>query len=239
MSSVENFSSKSEYQFIKNLTPRMYAMDSSYKLNKAKLMRDVRILRTATDRQIPEVTSNDSEPLRILNKSKKDIKVRAGVQFTSGDEMDENNFDREPERINKTKTNSSSSSSDDNTDWGKRKKRSKKSKKAKNVFAQYHGRGYTHGSSMTSISDHLPFMFNSTYPSQLVNTPGMPSLLYPYSNLYNNLYGNIPMFPTCRNASKANALIRNNYNYVERKFYGNSAIDRATRGNGKMSMGKF
>lgn len=76
VSSVENFSSKSEYQFIKNLTSRMYAMDSSYKLNKAKLMRDVRILRTATDGQIPAITSNDSEQLRILlNKSKKDIKV--------------------------------------------------------------------------------------------------------------------------------------------------------------------
>ena len=155
----------------------MYAMDSSYKLNKAKLIRDVRILRTATDGRIPEVTSNDSEQLRILlNKSKKDIKVRAGVQLASDDEMDENNFDREPERINKTKTNSSSLSFDDNTDRGKRKKRGKKSKKkkqkkrrrsssssggsevdysrhhyhTKNVLAQHHGHGYTHGSSMTS-----------------------------------------------------------------------------------------
>ena len=51
-----------------------------------------------------------------------------------------------------------------------------------------------------SISNHLPLMFNSTYPSQLVNIPGMPSLLYPYSNPYNNLYGNIPMFPTCSTA---------------------------------------
>ena len=69
-------------------------MNTSYKLNKAKLIRDVTILRTATDGWIPEVTSNDSEQLRILfNKSKKDIKVRGGVQFISDDEMDENNFE--------------------------------------------------------------------------------------------------------------------------------------------------
>lgn len=147
------------------------------------------------------------------------------MQFSSDDEMDQNNFDREPERITKAKLNSSSSSSDD-SDRGKRKRHSKKGKKkkkkrrrsssssgnsdvdhsrhhyhAKNVFAQHHGRGYSHGiNSMTStgISDHLPFMFNSTYPSQLVNAPGMPSLLYPYGNPYNNLLygGNVPMFPT-------------------------------------------
>ena len=47
-------------------------MDASYKLNKAKLMRDVRILRNA---------------------------ARGGLEFTSEDEMGENNFDRVPEEI--------------------------------------------------------------------------------------------------------------------------------------------
>ena len=132
-SSVENFSSKSEYQFIKNLTPRMYGMDASYKLNKAKLMRDVRILRTATDGRIPEVTSNDTEQLQILlNKSKKDIKARGGLEFTSEDEMNEDNFDRVPEGIDKTKSDALLPSSDESSDREKRrKKRSKKSKKKK------------------------------------------------------------------------------------------------------------
>ena len=36
---METFSSGSEYQFVKNLRPRMFAADASYKTNKAKLMR--------------------------------------------------------------------------------------------------------------------------------------------------------------------------------------------------------
>jgi hypothetical protein len=63
---MEDFTSNSEYHFIKNLTPRLYKLDHSYKLNKPKLLRDIRMLRKCTDGKIPPVTANDSEQLRIL-----------------------------------------------------------------------------------------------------------------------------------------------------------------------------
>ena len=44
---MEDFSSNNEFHFIKNLTPRLYAVDPSYKTNKPKLMRDVRMLRNS------------------------------------------------------------------------------------------------------------------------------------------------------------------------------------------------
>ena len=63
---MQTFSSGSEYQFVKNLTPRMFAADASYKTNKAKLMRDVRLRRTVCDGKIPVSTANDAEQLKIL-----------------------------------------------------------------------------------------------------------------------------------------------------------------------------
>ena len=36
--SMEDFSTSSEFSFVKNLTPRMYAANPAYKTNKAKLM---------------------------------------------------------------------------------------------------------------------------------------------------------------------------------------------------------
>ena len=44
----------------------MYNVDESYKKNKPKLMRDVRLLRESLDGKIPPVTTNDAEQLRIL-----------------------------------------------------------------------------------------------------------------------------------------------------------------------------
>ncbi|XP_028412560.1 mediator of RNA polymerase II transcription subunit 19-B-like [Dendronephthya gigantea] len=63
---MEDFTSNSEYHFIKNLTPRLYKLDQSYKLNKPKLMRDIRMLRKCLDGKIPPVSVNDPEQLRIL-----------------------------------------------------------------------------------------------------------------------------------------------------------------------------
>lgn len=63
---MEDFSSNNEYHSIKNLTPRLYAVDPSYKTNKPKLMRDVRLLRDTLDGKIPPVSTNDPEQLRIL-----------------------------------------------------------------------------------------------------------------------------------------------------------------------------
>ena len=74
--SMETFSSGSEYQFVKNLTPRMFAVDASYKTNKAKLMRDVRLLRTFCDGKVPVSTANDAKQLKILiGKSKKQVGI--------------------------------------------------------------------------------------------------------------------------------------------------------------------
>ena len=63
---MEQFSTNREHQFAKNLAPRMYNVDESYKKNKPKLMRDVRLLRESLDGKIPPVTTNDAEQLRIL-----------------------------------------------------------------------------------------------------------------------------------------------------------------------------
>ena len=43
--SMNDFSSNSEYHFIKSLMPRLFEVDKSYKMNKPKLMRDIRMLR--------------------------------------------------------------------------------------------------------------------------------------------------------------------------------------------------
>lgn len=66
LKSMEQFSTSSEYQFIKSVTPRMYQADESYKVNKAKLMRDVRLLQECLDGKIPPVTTNDSEQIKNL-----------------------------------------------------------------------------------------------------------------------------------------------------------------------------
>ena len=65
--SMQEFSSSSsEFQFVRNLTPRMYNVNTTYKTNKCKLMRDVRLLRESLDGKIPPVTSNDAEQLSLL-----------------------------------------------------------------------------------------------------------------------------------------------------------------------------
>jgi len=66
INSMQQFSSSSEFQFVKNLTPRMYEVDITYKTNKAKLMRDVRLLRECLDGKIPPITTNDTEQLGLL-----------------------------------------------------------------------------------------------------------------------------------------------------------------------------
>ena len=88
ISSMENFKTKSEYNFIKNLSPRLFAINSSYKTNKAKLMRDIKLLRTALDGRIPEVTANDQEQLQILlKKCKTDLKSEVDARFSSDENM--------------------------------------------------------------------------------------------------------------------------------------------------------
>ena len=85
---METFSSGSEYQFVKNLTPRMFAADASYKTNKAKLMRDVRLLGTFCDGKIPVSTANDTEQLKILIGK---IKKQEGISDTNMIELNTEN----------------------------------------------------------------------------------------------------------------------------------------------------
>ena len=63
---MQEFSSSSEFQFVKNLTPRMYNVYPTYKTNKCRLMRDVCLLRESLDKKIPAVTANDAEQLGLL-----------------------------------------------------------------------------------------------------------------------------------------------------------------------------
>lgn len=77
ITSMEDFSKTSEFDFMKNLTPRLYAIDPSYKTNKGKLMRDCRLLRDLLDGKIPPVTANDAEQLSILISK---CKRKSGIQ---------------------------------------------------------------------------------------------------------------------------------------------------------------
>ena len=65
LAGLKNFASQSEHQFIKALTPRLIKVDPQYKMNKPKLLRDIRILRTFYSGKIPPEATNDSEQLRI------------------------------------------------------------------------------------------------------------------------------------------------------------------------------
>ena len=81
----KNFVSQSEHQFLKALMPRMMKVDPSYKLNKQKLLRDIRILRTFYNGKIPVETTNDPEQLCIsLSKCKQTLELEVGVVGVQG-----------------------------------------------------------------------------------------------------------------------------------------------------------
>ena len=61
---MEDFPSNNEYHFMTNLTPSLFAVNPSYETNKAKLMRDVRLLCSALDGKIPPVQTSDPEQLK-------------------------------------------------------------------------------------------------------------------------------------------------------------------------------
>lgn len=65
--SMRQFSTTSEHMFIKKLTPRLYKVDSGYKANKPKLMRDVRLLTEHLGGKIP--TDMSDEKLKVLIKN--------------------------------------------------------------------------------------------------------------------------------------------------------------------------
>ena len=84
LSSIKDFESQSEHQFIKNMKHRLIAMNKSYEQNKVLLMRHLRLLRTELKGKIPPVTCNDNEQLQILLK-----KCTEKMQQTIGDEYAE------------------------------------------------------------------------------------------------------------------------------------------------------
>ena len=84
LNSIKDFETQSEHQFIKNLKPRLIAMNKSYEQNKVLLMRHLRLLRTELKGKIPPVTCHDAEHLQILLK-----KCTTKMQQNIGDEYDE------------------------------------------------------------------------------------------------------------------------------------------------------
>lgn len=125
---VENFSTGSEFLFVKNLTPRLFAADPTYKTNKAKLMRDVRLLRTFLDGKIPVVTSNDAEQLKILiSKSKNSV----GISDPASPVKTEDSHAIQCDKSRQASDTSSSSSSQDYNYRSKKRKKHRKHKKAK------------------------------------------------------------------------------------------------------------
>ena len=136
--SMETFSSGSEYQFVKNITPRMFTADASYKTNKAKLMRHVRLLRTFCDGKIPVSTANDAEQLKILiGKSKKQV----GISDTNMIELNTENespiktklelkSDIEKSGTSTSKNEASCRDSSKNRKSNKKRKKHKKQKKS-------------------------------------------------------------------------------------------------------------
>ena len=83
LNSLTNFETQSEYQFIKNIKPRLFSLNSSYAQNKPMLMRDLRLLRTHLKGKIPPVTTNDSEQLGILlEKCKRELRNKIGNEYS-------------------------------------------------------------------------------------------------------------------------------------------------------------
>ena len=177
------------------------------KVNKAKLMRDVRLLRECLDGKIPPVTTNDSEQIKnLILKCKRSKQIRdddcpksmSPEQFspiksterdgdvpTSKDEVvmpvKENNETPKAKRI--TSEESSSSSSDDRRSK-KRKKKSKVKKRKKRGSRRHHSS--SDDSSEDDFGKSSRQNFSSAYfpPHYLANN----SLQF-----MNNLYGGLPV----------------------------------------------
>ncbi len=115
----------------------MFAADASYKTNKAKLMRDVRLLRTFCDGKILVSTANDAEQLRILiGKSKKQVGITDSDMIKLNTE-NESPIKTKPELKSDIEESAASTRGNqaipDSSEGrnSKRKKKHKKQKKAK------------------------------------------------------------------------------------------------------------
>ena len=62
----------------------IYTADISYRITKSKLMRDVRLLRTYLDGNIPAITANEDEQLRILiSRCKENVEIAQDSNFNA------------------------------------------------------------------------------------------------------------------------------------------------------------
>ena len=185
--SMDDFTTGSEYSFVKNLTPRMFAADPSYKVNKAKLMRDVRLLRTFLDGKIPAFTANDSEQLRILiSKCKKNVGISPD---TDVDICDTKNTavvcDVSPIK-NEIKVKERLTERTDESEYltqrSKKKHKRKKQKKTKKIKKRRRERS----SSSSSSEDDIRSMCSSNA------NPGFAGA-FPYFNPIHSANYNLPM----------------------------------------------
>ena len=202
---MEDFSTNNEYHFVKNLTPRLYSVDPSYKTNKPKLMRDVRLLRRFLDGKIPPVSTNDPEQLRILlTKCKKNAQQLSNSPnlFDEVDKPDDTgyflssspvklNIAQEEKEEKKVAAKSSSSESDDSKRMKrkhrkhgkkKRKKRKHRSSKSSSDDEFEMSMPFFQNTSISNPRYQLPFRFGTQNLGHDIYQSGQLSASYsPYN----------------------------------------------------------
>ena len=223
--SMEDFSTSSEFSFVKNLTPRMYAANPAYKTNKAKLMRDVRILRTFLDGKIPCVTADDTEQLSILiSKSKKNLGVSSDgdathatkstiqtkLEFDSSDvspiksEVMEENSDKVPSSFSQSHSRKN------------RKKKSKHSshKKAKKTRRRREYSSDSSNSSWEEYTRHTARHSEGPFPyfNPLCSFPGQPQ---GYPNPMPLFYQPLQPYPQTSGIQQGFQLATSENNFVQ------------------------
>lgn len=208
LKSMEQFSTSSEHQFVKSVTPRMFSADESYKQNKPKLMRDVHLLRDCLEGKIPPVTANDAEQIKnLISRCKRLKQIRAD---DSPEKMEEDKcspikYGEVPtskqggfltpdmkkkietvktENITRVESSSSSSSSDSRRSKKRRKKKSKAKKRRK--------RSRRHDSSSDDSSSSGEFIKPSRQKSSSTSFPPQFAAANNNFQLMSNLYGGLP-----------------------------------------------
>ena len=202
VSSMENFKTKSEYHFVKNLSPRLFAIDSLYKTNKAKLMRDIKLLRTALDGRILEVTANDVEQLQILlKKCKTDMKSEVDAHFSSDENM---STDSSEDEDNQAKT--------EPVQHIRRRKKKLRNKRHKNKKNRKRRRKFSTSSSSDTecqenssnnitcsptnsnniFCDTRNYISRGSNSAQCNTAPGVPLYLPPYMPVGSNYHAAMP-----------------------------------------------
>ena len=200
--SMNDFSSNSEYHFIKNLIPRLYEVDKGYKMNKPKLMRDIRMLRKCLDGKIPPMTSNDPEQLRILLRK---CRMNFNLELDSPDDTNsqseiglvsttmacsspvKNTFVHHEECM--TANSVSVSCNDDDASVERKRKKIKKNKKRRKKHKRRRRRYSSSSSSDSNVSDHdtkckRPELFAHNIDSFSYSFPPYgftPSVMNPHS----------------------------------------------------------